>query len=49
MLIKTLFFVIPAHSDVHLNIVPLVREFQPDADELDDRYLFVGPSIGPRR
>lgn len=34
--------------DEALNIVPMLREFQPDADDLDDRYLFVGPSIRPR-
>lgn len=34
--------------DEALNIVPLIREFQPDADDLDDRYLFVGPSITRR-
>jgi MGT family glycosyltransferase len=27
------------------NIVPLIRQFQPDADSLDERYLFTGPSI----
>ncbi len=30
-----------------LNIVPLPRKFQPDADAFDDRYAFVGPSILP--
>lgn len=33
--------------DEDLNIVPLIREFQPEADSLDERYLFVGPSIRP--
>lgn len=33
--------------DEELNIVPLIREFQPDADSLDERYLFVGPSVRP--
>lgn len=28
-----------------LNIVPLPRAFQPDADAFDDRFVFVGPSI----
>lgn len=27
------------------NIVPIIREFQPDAASLDERYLFTGPSI----
>jgi MGT family glycosyltransferase len=31
-----------------LNIVTLPRSFQPDADMLDERYVFVGPSIAPR-
>jgi MGT family glycosyltransferase len=31
-----------------LNIVTLPRAFQPDADTLDKRYMFVGPSISPR-
>ena len=31
-----------------LNIVTLPRAFQPDADALDERYVFVGPSISPR-
>jgi hypothetical protein len=31
-----------------LNIVTLPRTFQPDADTLDERYVFVGPSISPR-
>ena len=31
-----------------LNIVILPRPFQPDADALDERYVFVGPSISPR-
>jgi MGT family glycosyltransferase len=31
-----------------LNIVTLPRLFQPDADALDERYVFVGPSISPR-
>jgi MGT family glycosyltransferase len=31
-----------------LNIVTLPRSFQPDADALDERYVFVGPSISPR-
>ncbi len=30
-----------------LNIVPLPRKFQPEADAFDDRYAFVGPSILP--
>lgn len=33
--------------DEPANIVPLIRQFQPDADSLDERYLFVGPSIRP--
>lgn len=31
-----------------LNIFTLPRPFQPDADALDERYVFVGPSISPR-
>jgi MGT family glycosyltransferase len=31
-----------------LNIVTLPRPFQPDAEALDERYVFVGPSISPR-
>ena len=31
-----------------LNIVTMPREFQPDAGALDERYVFVGPSISPR-
>jgi MGT family glycosyltransferase len=31
-----------------LNIIFIPREFQPEADTFDDRYLFVGPSILPR-
>jgi MGT family glycosyltransferase len=31
-----------------LNIVNLPRQFQPDADAFDERYVFVGPSIAPR-
>jgi UDP:flavonoid glycosyltransferase YjiC (YdhE family) len=31
-----------------LNVVTLPRAFQPDADALDERYVFVGPSISPR-
>ncbi|MBV9453770.1 MAG: hypothetical protein JOZ19_06570 [Rubrobacter sp.] len=31
-----------------LNIVTLPRQFQPDADAFDERYLFVGPCIAPR-
>jgi MGT family glycosyltransferase len=31
-----------------LNIVPVPREFQPDAELFDDRYHFVGPMIAPR-
>jgi MGT family glycosyltransferase len=31
-----------------LNVVTLPRSFQPDADTLDERYVFVGPSISPR-
>jgi MGT family glycosyltransferase len=31
-----------------LNVVTLPRAFQPDADTLDERYVFVGPSISPR-
>lgn len=34
--------------DEALNIVTLPRPFQPDADALDERYVFVGPSISPR-
>jgi MGT family glycosyltransferase len=32
-----------------LNIVYTSREFQPCADSFDDRFLFIGPSIGLRR
>jgi len=35
--------------DEPLNIVPIIRDFQPDADGFDDRYLFAGPSIRPGR
>lgn len=31
-----------------LNIIPLSRAFQPDADAFDDRFVFIGPSITPR-
>jgi MGT family glycosyltransferase len=31
-----------------LNIVTLPRQFQPDAEALDERYVFVGPSLAPR-
>ena len=31
-----------------MNVVTLPRAFQPDADALDERYVFVGPSISPR-
>lgn len=31
-----------------LNIVPLPRRFQPDADELGERFLFVGPALAVR-
>ena len=31
-----------------LNVITLPRPFQPDADALDERYVFVGPSISPR-
>jgi MGT family glycosyltransferase len=31
-----------------LNIITMPRPFQPDADALDERYVFVGPSISPR-
>jgi len=31
-----------------LNIVFMPREFHPAGDSFDDRYLFVGPSFGPR-
>ena len=31
-----------------LNIVYTSRQFQPCADSFDDRYLFIGPSIGSR-
>lgn len=34
--------------DEDLNIVPLIREFQPDVESLDERYLFFGPSIRSR-
>jgi MGT family glycosyltransferase len=34
--------------DERLNLVPLTRQFQPDADSLDGRYLFFGPSIKDR-
>jgi MGT family glycosyltransferase len=34
--------------DEKLNLVPLTRQFQPDADSLDDRYLFFGPSVTDR-
>jgi len=33
--------------DEPLNLVPITRQFQPDADSLDERYAFVGPSIRP--
>ncbi|MDO3680320.1 macrolide family glycosyltransferase [Paenibacillus ehimensis] len=44
---------LPAIEDItsqygHLKIVFTSREFQPDADKLDDSYLFIGPSITPR-
>jgi MGT family glycosyltransferase len=38
----------PFTSAEALNIVTLPRAFQPDADTLDERYVFVGPSISPR-
>ena len=38
----------PFISAEALNIVTLPRPFQPDADALDERYVFVGPSISPR-
>ena len=34
--------------DERLNLVPITRQFQPDADGLDERYVFIGPSIRPR-
>ena len=36
---------IPAEA---LNVVTMPRPFQPDADTLDESYVFVGPSISPR-
>jgi MGT family glycosyltransferase len=38
----------PFTSAEALNIVTLPRAFRPDADTLDERYVFVGPSISPR-
>ncbi|PYE48070.1 glycosyl transferase [Paenibacillus barcinonensis] len=45
---------VPAVEDImahtgQLKIVYTSRYFQPRADELDDRYLFTGPSIIPRQ
>lgn len=34
--------------DEPVNLVPLTRQFQPDADSLDERYVFFGPSIKDR-
>jgi MGT family glycosyltransferase len=34
--------------DERVNLVPVTRQFQPDADGLDERYLFIGPSIRDR-
>jgi MGT family glycosyltransferase len=31
-----------------LNIHPIPKQYQPDADSFDDRYLFVGPAVQPR-
>lgn len=44
---------VPAIEDItrqygQLKVVFTSREFQPDADKLDDSYLFTGPSITPR-
>ncbi|MGF9905692.1 macrolide family glycosyltransferase [Brevibacillus porteri] len=44
---------VPAIEDItrqygHMKIVFTSREFQPDADKLDDSYLFTGPSITSR-
>jgi MGT family glycosyltransferase len=38
----------PFTSAEALNIVTLPRAFQPDADTLDEHYVFVSPSISPR-
>jgi MGT family glycosyltransferase len=35
-------------TEEELNIVTLPRQFQPDADAFDERYVFVGPCIAPR-
>ena len=35
-------------TEEELNIVALPREFQPNAEALDERYVFVGPCIAPR-
>ena len=35
-------------TEEELNIVTLPREFQPDANAFDERYIFVGPCIAPR-
>ena len=35
-------------TEEELNIVTLPRQFQPDADAFDERYVFVGPCITPR-
>ncbi|MFS0557848.1 macrolide family glycosyltransferase [Brevibacillus sp. 179-C9.3 HS] len=44
---------VPAIEDItrqygHMKIVFTSREFQPDADKLDDSYIFTGPSITSR-
>ncbi|MGG4455722.1 macrolide family glycosyltransferase [Brevibacillus porteri] len=44
---------VPAIDDItrqygHMKIVFTSREFQPDADKLDDSYIFTGPSIALR-
>jgi MGT family glycosyltransferase len=38
----------PFISAEALNVVTMPRQFQPDAASLDERYVFVGPSISPR-
>ncbi|SCW80356.1 glycosyltransferase, MGT family [Paenibacillus tianmuensis] len=44
---------VPAIEDItrqygQLKVVFTSRDFQPDADKLDDSYIFIGPSITPR-
>jgi MGT family glycosyltransferase len=31
-----------------LNLIPVTRKYQPDAEGFDERFLFVGPSVLPR-